>query len=744
MTWLRKHFTRVALGLLIVVIFIGHAAEWYSIPFVRTLEAIAYDARLQLTMPDTVDDRVVIVDIDEKSLEIEGHWPWHRDQLAILLDRLFDQYHVAILGFDVVFAERDETSGLKVLRQLGEAGLKSDPKFQAVLKEITPSLQYDRLFADKIRGRPIVLGYYFNNHLSKPSNMSSADLPAAVFPPGSFQNQKVSALSYSGYGGNLPELLKAASSAGHFNAEPDADGVHRKAPMLAEFGGAYYEPLSLSMVRLLQGSPPLQAHFAEPSIASSGYLGLEWLTTGRVRIPIDSSALAFIPYRGGERSFPHISATDVLRGTADAAVLKNRIVLVGSTAPGLLDLRATPVSPAYPGVEIHANLITGMLDGSIKQSPAYLHGAEVLLLTVVGGFLALVLPLLNPLRASAVSGLVFGLMVGANVWLWVQANLVLPLAASALEISLLFALNMSYGFFVESYAKRKMASRFGQYVPPELVDEMSFNPKKFSMDGDSREMSVLFADVRGFTKLSEGLDPKELTQLMNQFLTPLTRVIYQHRGTIDKYMGDCIMAFWGAPVSDPQHARRAVLAGLGMQAAMDALQPQFKARGWPELHIGVGINTGRMSVGNMGSEIRVAYTVMGDAVNLASRFEELTRHYGARMIVGETTRGMSSDVAFREIDRVRVRGRIKSVAIFEPICLATELDESRRHELLLWEEALKSYRRRDWDRAELPLSTLRQRCPDSLLYTVFLHRIAELRGNPPSAAWDGAWLFEAK
>ncbi|MEO8630709.1 MAG: CHASE2 domain-containing protein, partial [Betaproteobacteria bacterium] len=355
-----KHLGRVAPGLLIVVILIGHAADWYSIPFVRTLEAIAYDARLHLTMPDTVDDRVVIVDIDEKSLEVEGHWPWHRDQLAILLDRLFDQYHIAILGFDVVFAERDETSGLKVLRQLGEGDLKSDAKFQAVLKEIAPSLQYDRLFADKIRGRPIVLGYYFNNDVSKLSNASNGDLPAPVFPPGFFRNQKISALTYTGYGGNLPELLAVASGAGHFNAEPDADGVQRKAPMLVEFDGGYYEPLSLSMVRLIQGAPSLQAHFAESVIASSAYPGLEWLTVGRISIPIDSSALAYIPYRGGEHSFPHVSATDVLRGTADASILHNRIVLIGSTAPGLLDLRATPVSPAYPGVEIHANLITGM------------------------------------------------------------------------------------------------------------------------------------------------------------------------------------------------------------------------------------------------------------------------------------------------------------------------------------------------------------------------------------------------
>ena len=224
-----------------------------------------------------------------------------------------------------------------------------------------------------------------------------------------------------------------------------------------------------------------------------------------------------------------------------------------------------------------------------------------------------------------------------NVLVWTEGNLVLPLASGVLMISMLFALNMSYGFFVESRAKRQISGLFGQYVPPELVDEMSKDPEAFSMEGESRELSVLFTDVRGFTTISEGLDPKELSKLMNEFLTPLSRIIYRHRGTIDKYMGDCIMAFWGAPLNDPQNARNAVLAGLEMHKTMESLQPHFKDKGWPPIYIGVGVNSGRMNVGNMGSEIRLAYTVMGDAVNLASRLEGITKQYGVSMIVGEST-----------------------------------------------------------------------------------------------------------
>jgi adenylate cyclase len=311
-------------------------------------------------------------------------------------------------------------------------------------------------------------------------------------------------------------------------------------------------------------------------------------------------------------------------------------------------------------------------------------------------------------------------------------------------ILLLFALNMSYGFFVESRAKRQITGRFGQYVPPELVDEMSQNPDKFSMEGESREMSVLFSDVRGFTTISEGLDPRQLSQLMNEFLTPLTRVIYRHRGTIDKYMGDCIMAFWGAPLADPHHARNAVLAGLEMQAAMDALQPQFRARGWPELHVGVGVNSGRMSVGNMGSDVRVAYTVMGGAVNLASRLEGLTKQYGVSMIVGEATRAACPDIVFRELDRVLPKGTTEPVAIFAPIGPSASVDKSVHDELALWNKALKQYRAQEWDLAELQLLSLQRMHPSTALYGTFLQRIGHLRKNPPGAGWDGTTAFETK
>ena len=303
---------------------------------------------------------------------------------------------------------------------------------------------------------------------------------------------------------------------------------------------------------------------------------------------------------------------------------------------------------------------------------------------------------------------------------------------------------MAYGFFIEARGKRQITGLFGQYVPPELVDEMAKDPEQFSMEGESREMTVLFSDVRGFTTISEGLDPKTLSQLMNNFLTPLTEVIYRHRGTIDKYMGDCIMAFWGAPLADPNHALNGVMAGLQMHKRLAELQPVFKENKWPEIHIGVGLNTGRMSVGNMGSKIRLAYTVMGDAVNLASRLEGITKEYGAAIIVGEGTKEAVPEVVFREIDRVRVKGKDVAVTIYEPLGLVGEVEKRITDNVSLFHTALKHYRAQDWDMAELQLINLLNADPEAKLYKVYMDRISYLRQNPPGENWDGAFTFQTK
>jgi adenylate cyclase len=741
------------MGIALVVVFIFHAAKWFELPLIQRLEAIVYDTRLALTMPRTLDPRIVIVDIDEKSLaekEIggEGRWPWPRDRIALMLDKLFDHYHIAIIGFDVVFAERDESSGLRVLQQLAQKELREVAGFQSIVQKLQPQLDYDEIFASHMRSRAVVLGYTFTRDDAQAGTKKGL-LPGAVLASGTFAAKNIGFPTYTSYTANLQVLQESAASGGHFTLDPDPDGILRRLPMLAEYGGAYFEPLSLAIVRMLLGQPQLVPGYPSDKIWSKNYSGLEWIEVGPVRIPVDEGVTALIPYRGKGgregRSYKYISAVDVINERVNVDELKGKIVLVGTTAPGLLDLRATPVEAVYPGVEVHANMIGGMIDHNIKQKPPYVVGAEFILLLIAGVSMAMLLPLLNPLKSLLVTIAVLIAVLAGNLVVFHFGNLVLPLASGLVMISLLFALNMSYGYFVEARGKRQITGLFGQYVPPELVDEMAKNPESFSMEGDSREMTVLFTDVRGFTTISEGLDPKQLSQLMNEFLTPLTEVIYKHRGTVDKFMGDCIMAFWGAPLADANHARNGILAGLEMHEVLAKLKPEFQKRGWPEIRIGVGLNTGRMSVGNMGSKLRTAYTVMGDAVNLASRLEGITKEYGADIIVGEGTRDAVPDAVYRELDRVRVKGKDEAVAIFEPLGLQGQVAKSKLEEIKLYAQFLRLYRAQDWDQAELQLFNLQKLVPGNKLYgETFVERIVFLRANPPGKGWDGAFTFTTK
>lgn len=742
---MKQHLVRYAVGALIALVLAGHAARFFQFGLINQLDAIAYDAKLRLTMPRQVDDRVVILDIDEKSLAEVGRWPWDRRRMAELVGKLFDRYGISLLGVDIVFAEPDDSSGLKTLEALARTEFRNDAAFVARLDELRPRLDYDRLFARALEGRPVILGYYLSN---RSEGTATGALPEPVLPAGTFAGRNIPFTSWTNHGGNLPEFQRSALGAGHFNPMVDFDGISRRVPMIAEYKGSYYEALSLAMVRALLGSPKVVPGYPQESVVSRGYTAMEWIelptARGTLRIPVDENAAALIPYRGAQGSFPYYSLADVLAERIAPERLRGKIALIGTTAPGLLDLRATPVSGAYPGVEIHANLITGMLDGRILQKPLYVVGADVVTTAAAGLVMVFLLPLLSPLRATLVTVLVLALLIAINLAFWQFGGLVLPVSGALLLTFLLFALNMSYGYFVESRAKRQFTDLFGQYVPPELVEEMSRDPESYSMEGRSAELSVLFSDVRGFTTISESLEPKQLAALMNEYLGAMTAVIRAQRGTLDKYIGDAIMAFWGAPVEDPEHARRAVVAALGMQEALDGVNRAFAARGWPQLRIGVGVNTGQMTVGDMGSAVRKSYTVMGDAVNLGSRLEGLTKKYGVGILVGEDTRKTVRDIVFREVDRVRVKGKEEPVAIFEPIGPEASVGKAQHEELKLWHQALRLYRNQAWDQAELTLLNLTRIAPACRLYNYYTERVAALRKAPPGSGWNGVTVFEEK
>jgi adenylate cyclase len=457
---------------------------------------------------------------------------------------------------------------------------------------------------------------------------------------------------------------------------------------------------------------------------------------------MSADAKVLVPYRA-PGAFEYVSAADVLSGRVAAVKLEGRAALIGSTAPGIMDLRVTPTAHAYPGVEIHANLISGILDGAIKWEPANLRWIELGLVLAIGLAMAALLPLVAPLWAALATLATSVVLLAVDYQLWQGWNMHLPVAAPLMAVLGLFVINMSWGFFVEARSKAQITKLFGQYIPPELVDEMAKDPARYSLRGESRVMSVLFSDIVGFTSISEKLEASELADMLNVFLSGMTRVIQDRRGTIDKYIGDAIMAFWGAPMSDDRHARDAVITGLAMQAALDEINPALSERGWPTVKIGVGINTGRMSVGNMGSEFRMAYTVMADAVNLASRLEALTRQYGVWVLAGEATRAECTDIAFMTVDKVRVKGKDLPVTIYEPLGVDGEVPQDKLDRAAEFEAALADYLACRWDAAEAKLRGLNASQPGKL-YEVYLERIAHFRTEPPPAGWDGAFTYTSK
>ena len=729
------------LGLAIVLAFIGHAARFYQVGILTQLDHIMYDARLRLAMPGGVDERIVILDIDEKSLQEVARWPWPRDVMAALVTKLFDRYQVAIVGFDVVFAESDFSSGIKRLDELAAGEFKQVTGFSEVYGRLRPQLDNDGLFAAAIKGRPVVLGYYLN---SGSDARKIAVIPDPVLPKGTFAGRNIAFTTWAGYGGNIAQIQGSAAAAGHINSLPDFDGVVRRVPMLAEHEGNYYESFSLAIMRTLMGFPKIELGYPAEGAAQKGYAGLEWLKVGPLVIPVDETASALVPYRGYQSSFRYVSLADVIADRVPAGQLKGKIALVGTTAPGLLDMRATPVDSVYPGVEVHANLLGGMLDRAIKQKPPYMLGAEVVLLLVGGVLLSFLLPLLSPLRAVLATIAAMGVIGTLNFAVWTEGGLVLPLATSLLMTVALFTTNMAYGYFVESRSKRQFTELFGQYVPPELVDKMAQDPEKYSMEGRSEQLTVLFSDIVGFTSISEGLSPKDLSAFINEYLTSMSLVIREHRGTLDKYIGDAIMAFWGAPVDDPEHARQGVLAALAMQSRLLEINELVRERGWPPIRIGIGVNSGMMSVGDMGSKVRRAYTVMGDAVNLGSRLEALTRVYGVGVIVGQGTKDLVKDGVFRELDRVKVKGKDEPVAIFEAVGFEGSVQAAVLEEVKVWNKFLKFYRTQAWDQAEVALVNLERLAPGRKLYKEYSIRINAMREDPPGPDWDGVTVFKTK
>ena len=732
-----QRIIRYALSLLLTIAFLLHVGNIVHIPILTSLENQAYDARLKITLPENVDKQVVIVDIDEKSLDAIGQWPWNRNILARINDALFEHYQIKAIGYDIVFAEEDIDEGAKLLDKMATGSLRDNAEFQDAYQQVISSLQHDQRFAESLADRKTVLGTVMDTD----SKIGALPEPITRLDKKTLARLEIN--KTTGYTANLEILQKNAYSGGFFNNPLlDDDGVFRRVPLLQTYESELHESLALALARVAIGQPAIEM-VVEANDGSSEIF-LEWITIGELAIPVDHQSGVLVPYIGKQKSFEYVSATDVLNKKVSKDKLSGKIALFGTSAPGLLDLRTTPLEPAYPGVEVHANIIQGILDGRILHAPGYTQGFEFILIIMIGLILTFLLPMLSALFSTLVIVGSIALLIATNFYAWTGAQLVLPIASPVLLVILLFALQMTYGFFVESRGKRQLAHLFGQYVPPELVDEMSHNMEEINLEGEMREMSVLFSDVRGFTSISESLEPKELTDYINAFLTPITKVIHDNRGTIDKYMGDAVMAFWGAPLEDDQHALHSLNAAIEIVERMKTLRQEFSEKQWPEIYVGVGVNTGLMNVGNKGSEFRVDYTILGDSVNLGSRLEGLTKIYGVDIITSEFTRHAVPEYEYRELDRVRVKGKDRPVTIYEPLGLLETIAKSERKLLKQFHIGIKQYRAQNWDAAEREIFGLSQLDPERKIYQIYLDRIMHFREHPPADGWDGSYTHTSK
>jgi adenylate cyclase len=747
---LSRYGARWALGLLLTLAAVLYTFDFWSSHSIERQDTIISDLRMRLE-PFELDPGIVIVDIDSKSLNQVGRFPWSRNVLARLVQQLTRHYEVGAVGFDISFPEPDTSSGYAVLERLAARELKGVPGLQQQLGQLQPALDYDGLFAKALEGQPVVLGFNLADNVAK------GVLPAPAFTEERLNGRLLLAHGTKGYEANIARLQGAAAGAGVFTAIPDPDGLVRSSPLLFQIGDGYYPSLSVATVGAYikaYAISPLYSETADTLSANDLQAStLEHLAVfgklARFRIPVGEALSATVQFRGtgGPQggAFRYVSAADVLAGKVPKDVLAGTIVLVGTTAPGLQDLRATPVNSQYPGVEVHANMIKSMLDGRFKSRPWSAQALEAVIVGVAGLVLTFALAVLSPAWSVLVAAGMFVGVGALNYYLYAQQDIVLKVFICLLLIAALFVLNLAWGYFFEFRKGRALVSRFGEYVAPELVAQMAEDPQAYNMDGESRELTVMFVDVRGFTTISEGMHPKELREYINLYLTAMSEDIRSsHQGTLDKYIGDAVMAFWGAPVSFPDHASRAVATSLLMQASAARLNADFLARGWPELKIGIGLNTGPMHVGDMGSKIRRAYTVMGDAVNLGARLEGITKVYGVGIAVGSATRRAAPEFIYRELDLVRVKGKHEPVAIFEPLGTAAELAPGIVDELAQWDAALALVRGQQWDAAQAAIEALALAHPACALYALYLGRIAHYRAHPPGQEWDGVTSFDTK
>ena len=706
-----------------------------------TLDNRVTDAmfRWRGTMPTT--GQVVIIDIDEKSLRKVGQWPWPRNTVAQMVRNIGTMEPKAV-GLDIVFAESDRTSPRNFLDELRHHLPGAITASQVAELKNRESLDHDISLGNAFSETPSVLGYVFQTMDDGLKTEAEKPFPTALIrmEPSHFKYENLALIPAYRAIVNV-ESVAVGESEGFFNVFPDAAGTVRKVPLFMELDNVPYPSLALEMLRIGLGEQLVTIHVSQQvKTVKKTILGVSLADRF---IPTDEIGQVAVNFRGPAYTFPYISAMDVLEGRR-LEELHGKYVLIGTSAAGLLDLRATPFSNIYPGVEVHANIIDNVLKGDPFSHDYFTELGLTYTIIILGGlFLTALLAYTSALAGGLGGILLIEAAVVGNYFLFFKQNELVGVVYPLATVILVFMIVTLFNYFYEGREKRFISKAFGHYVSPQIVAQLSANPEKLSLRGEQKELTVLFSDIRGFTTISESMDSQQLGQFMNEYLTAMSNIVMEHFGTVDKYIGDAVMAIWGAPLDDEAHAAHCVEAAFAMIRKLDELRPQWESRHLPFIDIGVGINSGLMSVGNFGSEQRFDYTVMGDNVNLASRLEGSNKTYGTNIIISEYTMNALGDGFFcRFLDMVRVKGKALPVKIYEPIC-AGKPDAETRQTVEEFEQAMVYYRIQRFDDAAQILTALQAANP-AKLYQLYLERIAHFRENPPPADWDGAFTFTTK
>jgi adenylate cyclase len=679
---------------------------------------------------------VTIVDIDEKSLAKLGQWPWPRTRIADMIINL-TRLGAVVIAFDIVFAEPDRLNtdiiadSIRYLDEITRAKLRALPS-------------NDRILADAVRRSRVVLGQSGVPEVLKEFDQS---LPVTGLAMLGEEPQRF-LISFPGLLRNIPTLEEAAAGRGLFSIKTERDGIVRRVPILMQAQGATLPSLSFEILRVVTSTRTILVKSEKSGVKSIAVSGLE--------IPTDGNGQLWVHFARHDPSL-YVSAADILDEKVSPSMIAGKLVLIGTSATGLNDIKTTPVDPALPGVEVHAQVLESALTHSLLSQPSYGLVMELVAAIVLGILVIILVPLFGPITLGAVGVLFASVLVATSWYFYTRHRLLIDFTYPLLSTAAIYLTLIFTSFVREQAQRRQIRSAFGQYLSPALIEQLAQSPEKLVLGGEEREMTIMFSDVRGFTTISESFksDPQGLTTLMNRFLTPLTNAILDRKGTIDKYMGDAIMAFWNAPLDDREHQLHACEAAIDMLERIDvlnqerAIEAKQNGQTFIPINVGVGLNTGLCVVGNMGSDLRFDYSVLGDSVNLASRLEGQSKEYGFPIIVGsKTALAVKDKFAILELDFIMVKGK-KEPEVIYAIAGREETAHSGRFQRLrnLTIEMLACYRSRDWDGALAAIE--RGRRSDEagaleLLYNLYEARIQGYQKNPPPADWNGAFALLTK